>query len=104
FRGRSVNGYEIHMGRTEHVGSLDPFITKNDGMNDGAVSGRVAGTYFHGLFENSDFTKTFLATVARDRKLDWHPLAVHYSKDDEYNRLAATVGERLEMERIYGII
>src|SRR5262249_34663277 len=45
FLGAAVDGYEIHMGRTTCLKAVDPFVTKIDGSHDGAVSGRVAGTY-----------------------------------------------------------
>ncbi len=104
FLGPDVSGYEIHMGRTTHLESMDPFVTKEDGSSDGAVSGHVAGTYFHGLFENAEFTGKFLTTVALSRRLDWRPGSIRYSKDDEYDRLAATARECLDMERICSLI
>ena len=104
FLGTSVAGYEIHMGRTDHVRPMDPFIVKDDGATDGAISGRVAGTYFHGLFENQEFTTKFLSMVAESRRSDWRPGAAACSKEDEYNRLAATVREYLDLERIYDFI
>ena len=56
FLGPIVAGYEIHMGQTDRLRSIDPFLTKEDGRTDGAICGHVAGTYFHGLFENAEFT------------------------------------------------
>src|SRR5215510_4126090 len=43
FLGPPVEGYEIHMGRTTCVEDIEPFVTKADGNQDGAVVGRVAG-------------------------------------------------------------
>jgi len=104
FLGSDVSGYEIHMGRTAHLKSVEPFLTKEDGSNDGAVSGHVAGTYFHGLFENAEFTGKFLTIVAESRRLDWRPGGIRYSKDDEYERLAAVAREHLDLERICRLI
>jgi adenosylcobyric acid synthase len=104
FLGPDVQGYEIHMGRTDSLKSVDPFITKEDGHLDGAVSGRVAGTYFHGLFDNADFTTRFLSLVAESRRLEWRPETFRYSKEEEYDRLAAVVREHVDMERIYQCI
>jgi adenosylcobyric acid synthase len=104
FLGPAVSGYEIHMGRTEPIVPVDAFLTKEDGQNDGAISGPVAGTYFHGLFENAEFTEKFLSLVAESRRLKWRPGTVRYSKGDEYDRLAAVVREHLDMDRIYEVI
>jgi adenosylcobyric acid synthase len=104
FLGPDVSGYEIHMGRTSHLKSTVPFLTKEDGSDDGAVSGHVAGTYFHGLFENAEFTAKFLTIAAESRRLDWRPGAIRYSKDDEYDRLAAIAREHLDVERICSLI
>jgi adenosylcobyric acid synthase len=104
FLGPVVGGYEIHMGRTVQFEPVDPFLMKEDGAADGAVSGHIAGTYFHGLFDNPDFTARFLTMVAEDRKLEWRPGAVRHSKDDEYGRLAAVVREHLDLKSIYEVI
>ena len=37
FLGPIVAGYEIHMGRTYHLRSIDPFLTRENGQTDGAV-------------------------------------------------------------------
>jgi adenosylcobyric acid synthase len=104
FLGPDVAGYEIHMGRTNRLKAVDPFLIKEDGDLDGAVLGRVAGTYFHGLFENADFTRRFLTVVAETRRSEWRPGRVGYSKQAEYDRLAAAVREHLDVERIFGFL
>jgi adenosylcobyric acid synthase len=55
----TVTGYEIHMGRTRPVGAVSrPF------PESGAASGRVLGTYLHGLFANDAVRRAFVANVA----------------------------------------
>jgi adenosylcobyric acid synthase len=103
FLGEAVAGYEIHMGRTSHLKPAAPFLIKEDGTKDGVVAGRVAGTYFHGIFDNAEFTMKFLTNVAESRQLEWRPGASRRSKDQEYDRLAAVVKEHLDMDRIYEI-
>jgi adenosylcobyric acid synthase len=88
------------MGRTTHVKEARPFLTKTDGTRDGAVVGRIVGTYFHGLFENTDFTTTFLTQVAESRQLDWRPQPLRLGKDEEYNRLAAAARQYLDIPKI----
>jgi adenosylcobyric acid synthase len=104
FLGPDVAGYEIHMGRTRHLKDMDAFIIKEDATRDGAVAGRVAGTYFHGLFDNATFTMKFLTLVAENRNLEWRPVASRRSRDEEYDRLAAVVREHLDMKRIYELV
>jgi adenosylcobyric acid synthase len=53
-----VSGYEIHMGRTRE---LDP--SRSPVGPESAASGRVLGTYLHGLFENESVRERFLDTV-----------------------------------------
>jgi len=104
FLGTRVSGYEIHMGRTEPLEPVDHFIQKEDGASDGIVCGRIAGTYFHGLFDNPEFTREFLSIVAESRRLNWRPAKFRYSKDQEYDRLAATAKTHLDIERIYELL
>jgi len=104
FLGPAVAGYEIHMGITDHLKSINPFLVKEDGQKDGAVLGRLAGTYFHGLFENENFTEKFLTVVAESRRIEWRPGPVRYSKEAEYDRLAAVAREHLDIERILGMM
>jgi adenosylcobyric acid synthase len=100
FLGPAIRGYEIHMGRTTRIKDARPFLTKTDGITDGAVAERIVGTYFHGLFENTDFTTVFLTQVAESRRLDWRPQPLRCGKDDEYNRLAAAARQYLNIPKI----
>ena len=62
--GKTVRGYEMHIGRTTGSGRARPMINLN-GRNDGAVSpdGRVMGCYIHGLFASDTFRSTFLSHI-----------------------------------------
>jgi adenosylcobyric acid synthase len=69
----SFSGYEIHMGETVYENGAEPFaeILREGGQRptlDGAVasSGRVSGTYIHGLFDDDVFRHRFL-NFARQR-------------------------------------
>jgi adenosylcobyric acid synthase len=68
--GAAVEGYEIHLGRSEGADCARPILTL-DGGADGASSadGRVQGTYVHGLFAGDAFRKAWLADLGIASKL-----------------------------------
>ena len=59
--GAAMDGYEIHIGRTEGPDRARPFAFV-DGAAEGAVSadGRVMGSYLHGMFSGDSFRAAFL--------------------------------------------
>jgi adenosylcobyric acid synthase len=70
FDSKSFSGYEIHMGQTLYENAAEPFaeIVRENETNptqDGAIarSGRVFGTYVHGLFDDDAFRHGFLDSV-----------------------------------------
>jgi adenosylcobyric acid synthase len=56
--GEAVHGYEIHHGVVAVDDGAEPFL-------DGARSGSVFGTTWHGALENDGFRRVFLEEVAR---------------------------------------
>jgi adenosylcobyric acid synthase len=62
--GAPIEGYEIHLGRSEGRDCARPVVTI-DGRPDGAgtANGRVQGTYVHGLFTGDAFRKAWLANL-----------------------------------------
>ena len=64
--GLPVHGYQIHHGRIRVEGGR-PFVVLDDGSVDGVRDGRFAGTTLHGLFEDDEIRRSFLAMVAAER-------------------------------------
>jgi adenosylcobyric acid synthase len=105
--GATVAGYEIHMGRSQLVGDgARPLLrlTRRGGQPadslDGAVdgSGRVWGTYLHGLFDDTDFRRAWLRSLGwslPDQEVD-----VLSVRQAAYDRLAAAVRSSLDMDRV----
>jgi adenosylcobyric acid synthase len=78
FCSSTLEGYEIHMGRSEPTEERTvPLLNvcglqADDFQPDGAQSpdGRVWGTYVHGLFDNDDFRLAFLNLLRREKGAD----------------------------------
>jgi adenosylcobyric acid synthase len=101
-----VKGYEIHMGHSTLEGEeVRPLLRWNhrEGL-DGAIdsSGRIWGSYLHGIFDNLDFRRAWL------QSLGWSPpdqlLDMGTLRQAEYDRLAATVRASLDMNRLRQIV
>ena len=111
-----IKGYEIHMGRTEVLEGCLPLIQihKRNGLNstqtdDGAVNEKhtVFGTYLHGIFDNTDFTRSLLNNIRKARgmkKFNGEIVDYQKYKEEEYNKLAKIVRQNLDMEAVYNIL
>ncbi|OBA74828.1 cobyric acid synthase CobQ [Mycobacterium sp. 1554424.7] len=59
---RPLSGYEIHHGRLSRCGEEAWFAAESE--TQGVVRGAVYGTHWHGLLDNDDFRRGWLARVA----------------------------------------
>ncbi len=95
--GKEYDGYEIHMGRTEPV--RDDVIYTN--------GGNVYGTYVHGIFDKAETALAVLQALSERKciKLEGNSFE-DYSifKEKQYDRLAHTLRQYVDMEKIYGML
>jgi len=88
-----IEGYEIHMGRTRLVGdAARPFEGR------GAATGRVLGTYLHGLFENEPVRRAFVRTVFEHAGRD--PPAGRPEQPSPYDAAASLLCEHADLEAL----
>lgn len=113
--GSALQGYEIHMGETQRGENTVPFATFTECNTqpyhnvDGAISedGRVLGTYLHGLFDSSDFTRSLLNSLRLRKGLNaWEGEVFDYQnhKEQQFNILADAMRENIDISRIYQIM
>ena len=106
FAGASLEGYEIHMGRTDR-GSAEPFCRLSDGREDGTVSGLVFGTYLHGLFDSGELTDRLAAWLLERKGLTTEE-AVSETHEAYQSRqldlLADAVRANIDLDAVYRIM
>ncbi|HEY5847159.1 MAG TPA: cobyric acid synthase [Microlunatus sp.] len=100
WRGEVVNAYEIHHGVASIGGAAEPFL-------DGCRVGSVWGTMWHGAFENDEFRRAWLGTIAEVAGSPWRPGtdAPGYAdrRETMINTLADAVDAHLDLEMIMSI-
>ncbi|MDT3428931.1 adenosylcobyric acid synthase [Paenibacillus forsythiae] len=105
-QGISVEGYEIHMGRTEKLEPVNGLFQLG-GHEDGilSVDGRVWGTYLHGIFENDAFRRKWLNLIRQEKGLAPLQTDIHFRsrKTAAFDRLADHVRAYLDIDQIYRI-
>ena len=106
FSDAAVQGYQIHMGRTD-TGTLPPFCRLTDGTVDGAVQDGVFGTYLHGLFDSGELTTAMADWLLERKGLDKSAVALESHQDYQDRQidiLADAVRQSLDMDAIYNIM
>jgi len=110
--GLNVSGYEIHHGRSLSNGKYMPAfnIIERKGRVardvDGvvAMSGRIYGTYIHGIFDADAFRRNFLNRIRL--KKGWSALSgkADFNTDRELDKLAGLVRKNVDMKRLYNVL
>jgi adenosylcobyric acid synthase len=94
--GEKLNGYHMHLGITDGPDRGNPFA-EIEGVPEGAVasSGRVMGTYLHGLFAADGFRRAFLESLGATPD---PALAFDSEIDAILDRLAAHLETHLDLD------
>ena len=98
--GQPYRGYEIHMGKTEK---------QDDSTNEDAVTvqNNVYGSYVPGLFDREEIVSEVVQTLARRKGIEIRKgVFEDYQtfKEKQYDKLAETLRQYLNMEEIYGML
>ncbi|MBP3239254.1 MAG: cobyric acid synthase [Oribacterium sp.] len=125
--GKTVTGYEIHMGKTYVAGPQD---SGNDSVGnsgedmsvdseqkycDGEITAskreyshvNVFGTYIHGFFDSDELREAFLQILFGKKGIkreDITELRYEDFKEQQYDKLASVLRESLDMSKVYGIM
>lgn len=104
--GKEALGYEIHMGDT--VITENKKTTQNVTESQILVSnGNVYGTYLHGIFDAEGIASVLIKRLAEKKGLVCDTskmLSYAQFKETQYDKLADTLREYLDMDFIYGLL
>jgi adenosylcobyric acid synthase len=95
--GTVLRGYEIHHGDVVADGG-EPFFA-----DEGCRLGSVAGTIWHGLFENDSWRRTYLLDIARAQGKSYIPDNEHdfaVRRENRINVLADLIEEHLDVKSL----
>ena len=105
-----VTGYEIHMGETTRAADAQPLIRLSRAgqppIADGCRAGNAYGTYLHGVFDAPGVALALAQALAVRKGVMLADTAydTEQYKEEQYERLADTVRQSLDMQLIYRIM
>jgi adenosylcobyric acid synthase len=99
--GAPLAGYEIHLGATTLEAGAQPLVGLAGGAVDGCWRGSVYGTYLHGFFDSQPLRSALLAALGRPAA----PVVdLEAHKEAQYDHLANTLRQTLDIDRIYRLM
>ena len=101
-----LTGYEIHHGRLSRCAEASWFDV--NGEPQGIMRGAVFGTHWHGLLDNDDFRRAWLARVAdaagRSGFVVSHHTDVAARRDAQLNLIAELLASHLDVDAVLGLL
>lgn len=103
--GLEVHGYEIHHGRSSSGQKTVLRLEKGDRICASSPDSMIWGTYLHGIFDADPFRRWFIDQLRLRRGLvSVDRVVAPYDLEVALDRLADTVRQGLDMERIYRLL
>ena len=103
--GAELEGYEIHMGRTQLLNDAQPLCILENGMEDGCQQGNVYGSYLHGFFDSAACREAVLRALCEKKGLP-HIAAFDLKayRQQQYDKLAQAMRTNLDFALIRDIM
>jgi adenosylcobyric acid synthase len=97
--GAPFTGYEMHMGVSDRQSDVKPFATLNGTAPDGAISssGRIFGTYVHGIFQSRHFRDRLLKMLGSGSDAADQSSII----DAALDRIAQQLEEQIDMKKLF---
>ena len=107
--GQPFEGYEIHMGESKGGASLTAITDTITGVArpDGCQQGNVCGTYVHGVLDGDEVAGALVRALAEKKGIDPDRLgrvSGEEHKQRQYDLLAQTLREHMDMAEVYRIM
>ncbi|PLR77320.1 cobyric acid synthase CobQ [Bacillus sp. V3-13] len=101
----SVEGYEIHLGKTlpDSGKSYNPFLLLENDREEGisGLNGRIIGTYLHHLFHNDEWRSEWLNTLRSRKGMQTRkPVMLKTLKEQKYDELANRFAPHLDWQKL----
>lgn len=98
FAGATMEGYEIHMGRTKRL---------ENGQEEGAMQGNVFGTYLHGIFDEGSLTEALASWLLARKGIaqeSFRPQGHREYQQSQYDLLADAIRASLDLDAVYQVM